>query len=313
MRRMSDPQSTASPPTGAPARQRILLVTGMLGAGKSTALHVLEDLGWETVDNLPVRLLEPMITAPDARPGRLAIGFDSRTRGFVPQDVIKLVARLGEREDISISTMFMDCSTQELERRYNETRRRHPMAEGRPLPEGIRAERDLLDPLRRWADVVIDTSDFAINDLQQHIRDLFADGPGGPMTVTVSSFGFARGTPPLADLVFDMRFLDNPHWVEDLRPLTGLDEPVAAHIRKDPGFGESFERILGLLATLLPRYRAQGKGYVHIAFGCTGGKHRSVFTAEQIAQGLRDAGFSPTVRHRNLGSRTTDEIEGMKR
>ncbi|QIG53424.1 RNase adapter RapZ [Altererythrobacter sp. BO-6] len=294
-------------------RQNILLVTGMLGAGKSTALHVLEDLGWEIVDNLPVGLLEHMVAAPGTSTGRLAIGFDSRTRGFVTQDIIDLAERLAKRPDVTVSTIFMDCSTEELERRYNETRRRHQMAQGVPLSEGIRAERDLLEPLRRWAEIVIDTSNFTANDLQQRIRELFAQDAGAPMTVTVSSFGFARGMPPLADLVFDMRFLDNPHWVEELRELTGLDQPVAEHIRKDPGFAESYERILELLVTLLPRYQAQGKGYVHVAFGCTGGKHRSVFTAEQIAQGLREAGFSPTVRHRNLASRTTDEIEGKKR
>lgn len=297
----------------ATARQNILLVTGMLGAGKSTALHVLEDLGWEIVDNLPVGLLEHMVAAPGTRAGRLAIGFDSRTRGFVTQDIIDLAERLSTRPDVTVSTIFMDCSTEELERRYNETRRRHQMAQGVPLSEGVRAERDLLEPLRRWAEVVIDTSNFTANDLQQRIRELFAQDAGAPMTVTVSSFGFARGMPPLADLVFDMRFLDNPHWVEELRELTGLDQPVTEHIRNDPGFAESYERILDLLVTLLPRYQVQGKGYVHVAFGCTGGKHRSVFTAEQIAQGLREAGFSPTVRHRNLASRTTDEIEGKKR
>lgn len=310
---MSGPASLDSPAPGDSGHQQILLVTGMLGAGKSTALHVLEDLGWEIVDNLPVGLLKHMVAAPGTDTGRLAIGFDSRTRGFVPQDIIELVDQLGERPDVSLSTMFIDCSTEELERRYNETRRRHPMAQGRPLPEGIRAERDLLEPLRRWAEIVIDTSAFGVNHLQQHIRELFAEGPGAPMTVTVSSFGFARGTPPLADLVFDMRFLDNPHWVEELRGLTGLDAPVGEHIRNDPGFDEGFTQILKLLTTLLPRYQAQGKGYVHIAFGCTGGKHRSVFTAEAIAQGLRDSGFSPTVRHRNLGTPTTDEIEGKKR
>lgn len=295
------------------AHQHILLVTGMLGAGKSTALHVLEDLGWEIIDNLPVDLLEQMVAHPGTHNRRLAVGFDSRTRGFVPQEVIALAERVASRPDISLSTMFIDCSTDELERRYNETRRRHPMAQGRPLPEGISAERELLQPLREWAEIIIDTSNFGVNHLQQHIREIFAEGPGAPMTVTVSSFGFARGTPPLADLVFDMRFLDNPHWIEELRELTGLDKPVAEHVRKDPGFTESYSRILDLLKVLLPRYQAQGKGYVHIAFGCTGGRHRSVFTAEEVAQGLREAGFSPTVRHRNLASRTTDQIEGKMR
>ncbi|WFL77923.1 RNase adapter RapZ [Altererythrobacter arenosus] len=303
----SDPSATDN------AQQRILLVTGLSGAGKSTALQVIEDLGWETIDNFPVRLLKRLLSRPDGQHGTLAIGFDSRTRGFVPAKIIDLVKELAERNDLSVSTLFIDCAGGELERRYNETRRPHPMAEDRPLEEGIRAERELLEPMRRWADMVIDTSQFSTNQLQQHIRELFEDRDDRPMTVTVSSFGFARGMPPLADLVFDMRFLDNPHWVEELRELTGLDEPVGQHIEKDPGFATSFEQIRKLLLTLLPLYDAQGKSYVHIAFGCTGGRHRSVFTAERMAQGLRDAGFSPTVRHRNLGSRATDEIEGKKR
>ncbi len=298
-------------------KQTILLVTGLAGAGKSTALQVLEDLGWETIDNFPVRLLKGLLANPDdqnvSQSGPLAIGFDSRTRGFVPHDVIALVKELTQLPQFQLSTMFIDCSSGELERRYNETRRRHPMAHGRPLQDGIRAERELLEPMRRWADIVIDTSDFASNQLQQHIRELFGTSVEQPMTVTVSSFGFARGMPPLADLVFDMRFLDNPHWIDELREQTGLDAPVGDHIRKDSGFAPAFERIRDLILDLLPRYAAQGKSYVHIAFGCTGGRHRSVFTADQMAALLREEGFSPTVRHRNLGSRATDAIEQMKR
>ncbi len=295
------------------AKQRILLLTGLSGAGKSTALTVLEDLGWETIDNLPVRMLKRLISMPDDQRGPLAIGFDSRTRGFVPADIIALVKELSKRDDLTISFVFIDCSDAELERRYNETRRRHPMAQGRPLMEGMRAERELLEPMRRWADTVIDTTDLSSNDLQNQVRDLFGDGFGSPITLTVSSFGFARGMPPLADLVFDMRFLDNPHWVEGLRELTGKDQAVGDHIRSDPAFDAAFGQIEELLLTLLPRYQAQGRSYVHIAFGCTGGRHRSVFTTEQMAESLRDAGFSPTVRHRNLGSRAADEIEGRRR
>ncbi len=199
---------------------------------------------------------------------------------------------------------------QELERRYNENRRRHPLADGKPVAIGIAAERELLSPLRRWADAVITTSDFSSHDLQQAIRDQFADAAAREMTVTVSSFGFARGMPPMADLLFDMRYLDNPHWQPDLRELTGKDAPVGEHIRKDPAYAESFTRIRDLLLLLLPRYEKQGKSYVNIAFGCTGGRHRSVFVAEQIAGALREAGFSPTVLHRNLGSRAAEMIEG---
>ncbi|MCJ2181237.1 RNase adapter RapZ [Novosphingobium sp. 1949] len=289
----------------------------MLGAGKTTVLRVLEDLGWEIIDNFPVRMLEGLLDTPHDRNGGgdtpLAIGFDSRTRGFDPERVIAQVKALGERRDISVSTLFLDCNSQELERRYNETRRRHALAADAPVATGIRAERDLLAPLRRWADLLIDTSEFTSNDLQRTIRERFADTAPEDTTLTISSFGFSRGMPPLADLVFDMRFLDNPHWDPELRPQTGLDAPVGDHIRKDPAFAEAFERILGLLLLLLPRYKAQGKSYVHVAFGCTGGRHRSVFMAEQMAMALRNAGFSPTLLHRNLGSRAADLLEGGPR
>ncbi len=305
-------------PTDAPAHprppQQLLLLTGLSGAGKSTALAVLEDLGWETMDNFPVRLLKRLVAMPDEARGPLAIGFDSRTRGFAPNDVIALVKDLAARDDIALTFVFLDCSGSELERRYNETRRRHPMAAGRPVMEGIAAERELLEPLRRWAEIMIDTSAMTSNDLQGHIRQLFAPDAGeAAMTLTLSSFGFARGMPPLADLVFDMRFLDNPHWVPALRELTGQDASVGEHIERDPAFADVFTRIRDLLLVLIPRYAAQGKPYVHVAFGCTGGRHRSVYTAERMAESLRAAGFSPTVRHRNLGSRAADEIERDRR
>lgn len=297
----------------APARQ-LLLVTGLAGAGKSTALAVLEDLGWETIDNFPVRMLKRLVTMPDDARGPLAIGFDSRTRGFVPADVIALMKDLSQQDDIALTFLFLDCAGHELERRFNETRRRHPMADGRPVHEGIAAERELLEPLRRWAEIMIDTTAMTSNDLQGKIREVFAPSDGeAALTLTLSSFGFARGMPPLADLVFDMRFLDNPHWVPGLKEQTGQDAAVGEHIARDPAFAEAFARIRDLLLLLLPRYAEQGKPYVHVAFGCTGGRHRSVFTAETMAEALRAAGFSPTVRHRNLGSRAADAIEGDRR
>ncbi|WP_374418455.1 RNase adapter RapZ [Novosphingobium arvoryzae] len=300
----------SSPPL---TRQRVLLVTGLLGAGKTTALKVLEDLGWETIDNFPIRLLDRLIDSPDApapdlRPP-LAIGFDSRTRGFDPNKVIERVKRLVGREDLELTTLFLDCAGQELERRYNETRRRHPLAQDLPAASGIAAERETMEPLRRWADMVISTTDFTSNDLQQAIRERFGrDAPMGT-TVSITSFGFSRGMPPVADLVFDMRFLHNPHWDPELRPQTGWDAPVGEFIRKDPAFDEAFGRIRDLILQLLPRYQAQGKAYVNIAFGCTGGRHRSVFTAEQMAAALRDAGYSPSVLHRNLSARAADLVE----
>ncbi len=306
---MSDESDTAAQGTG---RRRLLLVTGLLGAGKTTALKVLEDLGWETIDNFPIRLLDRLIDAPDGevQPAPLAIGFDCRTRGFDPRTIIARVKTLSERPDLELTTLFLDCRGSELERRYNETRRRHPLAADIPASAGISAERELLEPLRRWADLLIDTSDYSANALQQVVRERFAHDEGQDLTLTLSSFGFARGMPPVADLVFDMRFLENPHWVPDLREQTGLDPDVGAYIRRDPAFDEAFERISGLIAFLLPRYRAQGKAYVHVAFGCTGGRHRSVFMAELVASALREQGFSPTLLHRNLGSRAADLLEG---
>lgn len=306
--------TTPDSPPPPPAKRPLLLVTGLAGAGKSTALDVLEDLGWETIDNFPVRMLKSLVTMPDDARGPLAIGFDSRTRGFVPTEVIALVKDLSQRSDLALTSLFLDCAGGELERRFNETRRRHPMADGRPVQEGIAAERELLEPLRRWAEVMIDTTAMNSNDLQARIRELFAPAEAeAALTLTISSFGFARGMPPLADLVFDMRFLDNPHWVPGLKEQTGQDAAVGEHIEKDPAFAEAFVRIRDLLLLLLPRYAAQGKPYVHVAFGCTGGRHRSVFTAEAMAEALRTSGFSPTVRHRNLASRAADAIEGDRR
>jgi UPF0042 nucleotide-binding protein len=166
-----------------------------------------------------------------------------------------------------------------------------------------------MEPLRRWADLVMSTTAFSTNQLQQAVREQFSAEPGSGMTLTIVSFGFSRGV-PVADLVFDMRFLDNPHWEPELKPLTGQDPAVGEHIRQDLAFAEAFIRIRDLLLLLLPRYEAQGKAYLTVAFGCTGGRHRSVFVAEEIAAALREAGFSPTLLHRNLGSRAADLVEG---
>ncbi len=220
---MAQTNAMSNPPE-APL-QRMLLVTGLLGAGKSTALRALEDLGWETIDNFPIRLLDRLIdgsaAANSGAASRLAIGFDSRTRGFNPHVIIEQVKALTQHSDLELTTLFLDCSGQELERRYNETRRRHPLAQDMPVAAGIMAERELLEPLRRWADMVISTSGYSANELNQVIREKFAPATGDSMTVTVTSFGFARGMPPVADLVFDMRFLDNPHWTKYFAPRPG--------------------------------------------------------------------------------------------
>ena len=296
-----------------PRPTRILLVTGMSGAGKSTALDTLEDLGWEVVDNLPLLLLNRLLAtdlpqgAIDARP--LAFGIDSRTRGF---DAAAIVARIkAMREKGSqIATVFFDCGGAELERRFSETRRRHPLALDRPAADGIARERELMAPLRRWADHVVDTTSFSSNALKGDIRARFGDTASAGPTLSVMSFGFARGVPRNADLMFDMRFLRNPHWIDDLRPMSGLDQAVVDYIAGDPAYEDVAVRIEELLILLIPRYQAEGKSYVSIALGCTGGRHRSVHMAERIARRLRDAAFSPTVTHRDLASRPDDMTEG---
>jgi UPF0042 nucleotide-binding protein len=292
--------------------KRILLVTGLSGAGKSTALRTLEDIGWEVVDNLPLSLLEHLLSTPlgkgSARRRPLAIGIDSRTRDFDARRVVGQIKGLASDHEFPVETLFFDCAGAELLRRYSETRRRHPLAPDRPATDGIAAERELMEPLRRWADHVIDTTDTAPNALQQQVRQRFGTGEEAP-TLTVMSFGFSRGLPRNADNVFDMRFLRNPYWEDSLRDQTGLDPEVGAYIRGDQSYEGAMVRVEDLLLTLLPRYCDEGKSYVTIAFGCTGGRHRSVHVAERVAARLRDAGFSPTVEHRDLASRQRASME----
>jgi UPF0042 nucleotide-binding protein len=298
--------------TALPDPKRVLLVTGLSGAGKSTALDTLEDLGWEVVDNMPLSLLSrlvatpPSIGADQARP--LAIGLDSRTRGFNAGRIVQGIKALAREADFAIETLYLDCGTSELLRRYSETRRRHPLAPDRPATDGIAEEREMMAPLKRWAGHLIDTTEIDANLLKQQIRDRFGAGGEAP-TITVQSFGFARGLPRNADLVFDMRFLRNPHWEKDLREKTGRDADVAAHVAADEAYEPALTRIEDLLLVLLPRYRAEGKSYVSIAFGCTGGRHRSVHVAERVAARLRAAGFSLTLDHRDLATPPRDGIE----
>lgn len=292
---------------------QILLVTGMSGAGKSTALDTLEDAGWEVVDNLPLLLLNRLLATdlPEGTtaPRPLAIGIDSRTRGFDAETIVQRIKAMRDA-GANIAVLFLDCAGAELERRYSETRRRHPLALDRPAADGIARERELLSPLRRWADHVVDTTAFKTTDLKAAIRDRFSEAGGAAPSLSVMSFGFAKGVPRNADLMFDMRFLRNPHWIDALRPLSGLDAPVADYVRGDPSYDDLVGRMEDLVLRLLERYEAEGKSYVTVAFGCTGGRHRSVQVAERVAATLRDAGFSPTLAHRDLGSRPDDSTEG---
>jgi UPF0042 nucleotide-binding protein len=293
----------------------ILLLSGLSGAGKTTALKTLEDMGWEVVDNLPLVLLDRLLDTPlpaghagaDDRP--LALGIDARTRGFDANAIVQRIKALRDNHDHDVETLFLDCSGTELERRFAETRRRHPLALDRPAADGIARERELTEPLRRWATQVIDTTSFSSNALQQAIRDRFSRERLSDPVLTILSFGFSRGMPRNADLMFDMRFLRNPHWDDTLRAKTGQDADVAAYIQSDPAYEEAVGKIEELLKIVLPRYAEAGKAYITVAFGCTGGRHRSVHVAERVARYLQDAGFSPTVSHRNMESAPQDSLE----
>ena len=283
---------------------RLLLVTGMSGAGKSTVLDALEDMGWDCVENLPAAMLKDYAEQGlDGVP--IAVGMDARSRGFDPAALPEIVHSIA---GVAPEILYLDCSGAELIRRYDETRRRHPLAPDRPAEDGISRERNFTAPLRSAAESVLDTTDLSPAELRDELRRRYGGDVAQPV-LTITSFAFAKGMSRTADLVFDLRFIANPHWVDELRPLTGLNEQVRAFIGQDEAWTPAMERIEALLIDWIPRYWAAGKTYLTVAFGCTGGRHRSVAAAVEMAERLRRAGFSPNVRHRDLGSRPSDTVE----
>lgn len=285
---------------------RLLLVTGMSGAGKSMVLDTLEDMGWDTADNLPADLLQSFVHGDgECRIAPVAVAMDSRSRGFDPAGLPVLIRSI---PGVDPELLYLDCADIELLRRYDETRRRHPLAPDRPAEDGIARERDLTAPLRRECDSLIDTTDLTPSDLRYELARRYGEDAAPPV-LTIASFGFARGVSRTADLMFDMRFLPNPHWVDELRPLTGEDAAVQSYLAADPAWAEAIERMVSLLIDWIPRYWSAGKSYVTVAFGCTGGRHRSVATASEVARRLREAGFDPNVRHRDLATPPRDAIE----
>jgi UPF0042 nucleotide-binding protein len=277
------------------------MVTGLSGAGHSTALKALEDLGYEAVDNLPLFLLSGLTADSDRAARPIAIGVDSRTRDFSVIALRQWLGRLRAVPGRDVRLLFLDCGDEALRRRFSETRRRHPLALDRPVRDGIRHERRLLGPLRELADLVIDTTDLAIGDLKRVLRGHFAIGHHGQAAITIVSFAYRHGLPREADLVFDARFLRNPHYQPALRNRTGRDRAVGRFVDADPAFAPFFEGLTGLLAPLLPRFEQEGKSYLTIAIGCTGGKHRSVLVAERLARWLGRRGRAAIVRHRDAG------------
>ncbi len=295
---------TAEPPVRKPegrvARRRVVLVTGMSGAGRTSALRALEDAGYEAVDNLPLSLLPSLIRSDEAQTQALAIGVDTRTRGFAATSLLTSVDALRGQAGIDLSLLFVDCDDESLRRRFTETRRRHPLATDRPLADGIRAERALLRDLRDHADLVIDTTDLSQADLKRRVQDSLAIESAAALALQVVSFAYRNGLPSDADLVFDVRFLSNPHYQAPLKPLTGRDPAVAAFIERDPGCAGFLDGLTSMLGALLPRYAREGKSYLTIAIGCTGGRHRSVYVAERLAAWLRTQHWRCGLHHRDL-------------
>lgn len=298
---MTPPEAVAVRPL-----TRVVLVTGMSGAGKSSALKCLEDLGYEAIDNLPLKLLGRLLHhgGDSAGDGTLAeavaIGVDIRSRDFAVAPLLQHIKPLTARGDLDLSLLFLDCDDLALRRRFTETRRRHPLAADRPVADGIAHERQLMAPLRAQAERVIDTTNISVADLRRLVDTEFALDQGPEMTVTVTSFAYRQGLPREADLVFDVRFLANPHYDQDLRPLDGRAAAVGDFIARDSAFAPFFDTLTGLIGQLLPHYKREGKSYLTIALGCSGGRHRSVYVSERLAGWFGDQGEKVLVRHREL-------------
>lgn len=280
----------------------VLLVTGPSGAGRSTALNALEDLGFETIDNIPLTLLPRLLGGrPIEQP--LALGVDVRTRAFSVEAVLELIAELRNSGHYAASTLYLDCKASVLIRRYSETRRSHPLARDSAPAIGIEMELNLLEPLRRQADVLLDTSEMTVHDLRDAIIERFGEAHSDRLAVTVQSFSFKRGVPQDLDTMFDVRFLANPHWEEHLRDKTGQSADVSAYVQADPRFDPFFSAVSDLMLSLLPSYQSEGKTHFSVGFGCTGGKHRSVAVTELLAKTLADAGWRVSIRHREIEHR----------
>ncbi len=277
-----------------------VVIAGLSGAGRSQAANDFEDLGWFVIDNLPPALMPKVTELADAKGSSIERIVLVAGTGHYDRELVDALAEL-RRSVPRVRILFLDCATHELVRRYEQTRRRHPMSSADTIEQAIEQERAVLEPVRAEADVVIDTTNLNVHQLRDRIRAAFgqADADVG-MRTTLRSFGFKHGSPIDADMVLDVRFLPNPHWVDELRPLTGLDAPVRDYVLGQEGAKEFVDRIVDLLELLLPAYRKEGKAYLSIAIGCTGGRHRSVAIAEEIRARLAGLGTDATVTHRDV-------------
>lgn len=279
----------------------VLVVTGMSGAGRSTAAKILEDLGYTVIDNLPPQLLQTAVEAHDIPEAHKHLSVVIDSRGGLPIEELRSAITELEREGVLTRIVFLDAEDDVIVQRYEENRRPHPLGHD-TIAEAIEAERELLEDLREMADVVVDTSDLNVHELRDRLTAQFSeDEMTRPMRVSVRSFGFKHGAPRDADLIFDVRFLPNPHWVEELRDLRGTDADVSAYVIESEGAKEFVDRIDDLLGFLIPRFQSEGKSYLSIAIGCTGGHHRSVAIAEELKKRITEHGVNAAVRHRDIG------------
>lgn len=288
--------------TGSQSSARVVIVTGASGAGRTTAINAFEDVGFETIDNIPLSLLERVFDGP-ARLPPIAIGIDVRNREFSVDTVTAVLDSIDAIPEIEAEMLYLDCRPDVLVRRYSETRRRHPLApEGSP-EAGIDREARILAPLKRRADHLIDTSDMTPHQLRAEIGRLFGGTGFNELVLSVESFSYKRGLPRGVDMIFDVRFLQNPHWQKDLRSLDGRDERVASFVSADARFATFFDKVTDLILSLLPAYKSEGKTHLAVGIGCTGGQHRSVTVAEMLSKALADRGWRVSTRHRELERR----------
>jgi UPF0042 nucleotide-binding protein len=278
----------------------IAIITGLSGAGRTTAAKVFEDIGYFVIDDMPIQLLDSVVelaTGPGAEVNRIALVIDVRGRQFFGD--LRQSIRSVEERGLSVRVLYLEASTQSLVQRYEAGRRVHPLAGDDRIIEGIAREKELLAELRAEADLVIDTTRLNVHELRDKLVEAFGDPGDTTMVTNLVSFGFKHGTPRDADLVFDVRFLPNPHWVPDLRPYTGLDEPVRDYVLGQPEDAAFLDHLLPLLDLMVPAFQREGKRYLTIAIGCTGGRHRSVALAEEVARHLRRNGGTVQVNHRD--------------
>ncbi|SNB65218.1 UPF0042 nucleotide-binding protein [Arboricoccus pini] len=295
----------------APALNRVVIVTGMSGAGLSSSLKCLEDHGFDVIDNLPIPLFKALINAKEPFSSPLAIGIASRTRGLVPTQFCADLATLRRDQRLELTMLFLDCQDEVLRRRFTETRRRHPLTGDEPVMDSIARERSLLAPLKVAADLRFDTTSTLVSELRTWLGSHLSLADRPPLTITLVSFAYRHGLPQEADLVLDARFLRNPYYVQELRDQTGLMDTVQAYVRADPDFGGFWSNLQALLLPLLPRFKAEGKSYLTIAIGCTGGQHRSVFIAQLLGLWLTEEGWPANIIHRELNRTAFRHQPGM--